>query len=496
MASVIASKLPILPLVLWETPPGLEMILRQEGIAFTSIHDPHPLAFAAGRFVLYDGRRVPGWKVRGMLTAGHVPINIDVLRGGERVDPFQELIDTSASRMSWVVGGLEVSERVARYPKAPIRQRVLDRLREVIAKSGGIWARLAAFPYPYRSAFNLRVDLDEPFPDDYARFASARKPIDSCTTHFVSTNAYGTDLSVLDDLRQLDTQSHGHFHVVYRDGRANRRNLERAHAMLVRSGFSPVAFAAPEGRWNPGLDQAVEDLGYRYSSEFQLDFDDRPFFPWRGNRFSSVLQVPVHPICEGLLLERDPTSAGAIAEHLIATIARRISAGEPAFIYGHPERRLGRHPEIVSRIADFVASEGLLWRVSMTEFADWWLWRGVQRWELVDRDEGRFEIRCEDWDRHYPLALEIVRGEHVASMPLTRPRVSFAMSDLAYQRRRTRVDGPEPRPVRLPLGWKTLVRSALDWETITPLQELPEDTLSDRLKKRLRRWRSGKQVPQ
>ncbi len=495
MASLIASKLPVLPLVLWDTPPGLELILRQEGIAFTRLTDPHPLAFAAGRFVLYDGRRVPGWKVRGMLTVDHVPINIDVFRIGEPVDPFQALVDTSACRMSWNIGGHEVSERVARHPKAPIRQRVLDRLREVVAKSGGIWARLAAFPYPYRSAFNLRVDLDEPYPEDYARFARARKPIEGCTTHFVSTHAYEASPEVLDDLRPLDTQSHGHYHVVYRDARANLRNLERAHAILLRSGFSPVGFVAPEGRWNAGLDQAVESLGYRYSSEFQLDFDDRPFFPWTGQRFSSVLQVPVHPICEGLFLDRDLDSSDVIAEHLIATMERRVSLGEAAFLYGHPERRLGRHPEIVSRIAEFVASEERLWRVSMTEFADWWLWRTERKWELVDRDEGHLEVRCEDWDRRYPLVLEIVRGEHVASMPLSGPRQAFRMSNLAYQRRRNRVDDPQPRPARPHRTWKTLVRSALDWETVTPVQELPEDTISERLKKRLRRWRSGKEVP-
>lgn len=495
MADAAVPALPVLPLVLWDTPPGLEMVLRQEGVPFTRVLDPHPLAFASGRYVLYDGRKVPGWKVRGMLTSEHVAVNIDAFRFRARLDPFQALIDTSAVRQSWTIGGLEVSERAARHPKAPIRQRLLGLLRDVVAQSGGVWARLAAYPCPYRSAFNLRVDLDEPYPDDYFRFASARKPIESCTTHFISTHAYGAHPAVLDDLRPLDSQSHGHYHVVYRDARANRRNLERAHAVLVRLGISPSAFAAPEGRWNPGLDEAAEALGYRYGSEFQLNFDDRPFFPWRNGRFSPVLQVPVHPLCEGLFLERDPESCDLIAEHLIATIARRISAGGPAFVYGHPERRLGRHPEIVSRIAEYVSDQGLLWRTSMTGFADWWLWRDKRRWELIDRGEGRFEVRFEDWDRRYPLALEIIRGEHIASIPLDNPRVRFALSGLAYQRRTARTGGPQPRPVRPRHSWKTLVHSALDWETVTPLHDLPEDSVPARLKKRLRRWRSARRVP-
>ena len=75
-----------------------------------------------------------------------------------------------------------LSERVARHPKARIRRRLVDRIRASVAEAGGVWARLAAFPFPYRSAFNLRVDLDEPSPEDYARFARARRPIDDCST--------------------------------------------------------------------------------------------------------------------------------------------------------------------------------------------------------------------------------------------------------------------------------------------------------------------------
>ena len=35
-----------------------------------------------------------------------------------------------------------------------------------------------------------------------------------------------------------------------------------------------------------------------------------------------------------------------------------------------------------------------------------------------------------------------------------------------------------------------LVRAALDWETVTPIDDLPADSVSGRLKKGLRRWRA------
>jgi peptidoglycan/xylan/chitin deacetylase (PgdA/CDA1 family) len=483
-----------LPLVLWETPPALEMILAQEGVPFHKVRDPHPLALAAGRFVLFDGRRVPSARVRSILTTEHVALDIDVIRREEGADPFLALLDTRAAQVRWDIDGLALSERVARFPKAEIRRRLVGRIREAVTRAGGVWARLAAFPFPYRSAFNLRADLDEHAPADYARFARARRPLYDCTTHFISTNAYHPESPVLLDLLGLDTQSHGHYHVVYRDEAENRRNLERAQAQLAQAGITPVGFAAPEGRWNDGLDRVLESLGYSYSSDFQLGYDDLPFFPWRDGRFSRVLQVPVHPICEGLFFNAGVTDGQVIARHLVSVMRKKIAAGEPAFVYGHPERRLGKHPAVIKALADEVNSHALLWRVTLTEFARWWRWRLERRWSLLPRGEARFEIQLDDWDDEYPLGLEILRGSHSAFIPITAARTPLRLADLAYERRRSRADLPQPSAIRRPHSLKAAVRTALDWETVTPLDDLPADSMTARLKKRLRQWRSGRQA--
>jgi hypothetical protein len=294
----------------------------------------------------------------------------------------------------------------------------------------------------------------------------------------------------LRELADYDAQSHGHDHVVYRDEEMNFRNLRRAHDVLVGHGLTPTAFAAPEGRWNEGLDRTIESLGYEYSSEFQLSFDDLPFFPWRDGRFSRVLQVPIHPICEGLFLDAGAPDLGEFSDYLRRAARAKIDAGEPAFLYGHPERRLGRHPKALDALIQEIASEPLLWRVTLTAFARWWRWRSLRKWSLRAKGPGLLEVQFEDGDAAYPLALEVLRGEHVASIPIRSARTTLRSDQLAFEKRR-------PPSDRLRIvqnvpdgGFKQVVKQVLDWETVTPIEELPSRTLRDQVKRTLRRWRS------
>ena len=78
-----------LPLLLWKTPPGLELILAQEGVAFETVKDPHRFAFRGGRFVLYDGRVISPAALGGFVGPDQVAIDIDGLRRGEAVDPVR-----------------------------------------------------------------------------------------------------------------------------------------------------------------------------------------------------------------------------------------------------------------------------------------------------------------------------------------------------------------------------------------------------------------------
>lgn len=383
-------------------------------------------------------------------------------------------------------------ERVGRVDRAAVRHRLLACLRETVHRLGGTWVRLAAYPHPYRSVFGVRVDLDEPVPDDYFRFADSRRRVEDVTTHFVSTAAYGGLADVLRDLRGRDVQSHGHHHVVYRDPRSNRDNLDRADRLLRASGFRPSGFAAPEGRWNAGLDASIEELGYAYSSDFSIGRDDVPFFPWLGDRFSRVLQIPIHPVCEGIFFDAGVRDERTIARYFRSVVRLRLESGEPAFVYGHPERRLAVLPNLLGEIASVVEEHDLVWRATMTRFANWWRWRDTLRWSVIPTGDGGAEVRFQNLDRTFTPALEIVRGRHVASLPVRSDRLRLPPDGLAFERRRVRVDAPSAVPSPAPFSFRRFARQALDWETVTPLDEVDTRSWLGVVRKGLRRLRAAR----
>ena len=253
----------------------------------------------------------------------------------------------------------------------------------------------------------------------------------------MSTHAYGDQPSVLQDLHRFDTQSHGHYHVIYRDPEANRRNLERAHRVLCESGFEPVGFAAPHGRWNLGLDRRSKTSATSTRPTFSSATTTCRSSPGSAIGSRSVLQVPIHPVCEGLFFDAGATRGRVVADHLVAVVRARIDAGEPAFVYGHPERRLGRHPEILAALAEAIAGEPLLWRVTLTEFAALVALAGRSRvWSLVPQDDGRFEVQFDDWAARLPARPRGRPRPARLDGPAATARVtSLRLDDLTYERR-------------------------------------------------------------
>lgn len=476
--------LPLLPLILDDVPKGLRQALTQEGIPISDRRAGLP----EGRFLLFDSRL-------GMphpAAPGQIAVDLDSLRGAFDEDPFEALLDQRSDRFQWQVGRLTLSERIARVDKRTLRRDLLEQLRARIERAGGIWLRVAPFPFPCRSAFNFRIDYDQYDPDDFQATLRAIAGNERATSHFVNGAAYQSAGDALTRLSGLDVGSHGYWHHTYRTLEENLRNVGRGIETLQAAGIEPAGFAAPHGRFNPQLLSALETLGITHSSEFGLAYDELPFKV--GSR--GVLQVPIHPVGLGLFLEaaarqspdNSPSPDQAVqaaVEYFRELIRTRYQSGQPVFLYGHPTGRLGRYPQVLGAVFETVGQFGAIWKTTLSEFAAWWRARSKVQLKVV-RHNDRYVVIPQRVPPGYAVGIEYCRGTHVALMPLNRRVVQFSTGTLAYENRQPR---PAVVPVRIdrPEGLRGRVRRLIDWERVTPVDEIGTGTWRNLAKRALRR---------
>jgi hypothetical protein len=388
-----------------------------------------------------------------------------------------------------------VIEEIARHEKREIRRRLMLGLRRLIEAAGGAWVKLGAYPFPHRSAFNFRIDYDDYEPEDFERTLAALAGHEDATSHFVCASPYEGRGEALDRLRGLDVGSHGYWHHTYRDFDDNLENIRRGIEVLQSAGIEPSGFVAPHGRFNAGLHEAMQRLGVGHSSEFGLAYDDLPFLPRGGD----VLQIPVDPVSLGIVLEaaaRRATSgvagpalerkaADAASEYYAAAARTRYELGEPLFFYDHPTRRLGRYPQVLGDLFAVVDGFAAVWKTTFSQFAAWWRQRARLRLNVARRGE-EFVVQCGGLPRGHRPALELWRDDRVAVMPLDRPQIAFSPEALAFQRRAAARPLVRPKRIDERPTLKNAVKRMIDWEKVTPADEIRVRSWRGLMKKALR----------
>jgi hypothetical protein len=463
------SKLPLLPLVLDDIPWGLRQMLAQEGIPTVSRDQRR----SRGCYLLYDSRNG-----RCRQTApGQVTIDINRLRAGFDSDPFEQWGDHRTWRFQWHLDGLKPSEEIGRTDKHSLRRKLMARLRRIVERRGGVWLGVSAHPFPYRSAFNLRIDYDQFDPGDFYRLQTALETRQHAVSHFVNGAAYDSHGEALERLIGLDVGGHGYRHHTYQTYEENLRNIERGIQVLEEARLRPIGFTAPHGCFNRSLLAALEHLEIGHSSEFAAGYDELPFLPTG----SSVLQLPIHPVCLGIILEAALAARPAhdgIERHAIATaerhfqtvIQQKYAVGQPIFLYGHPTGRLGRYPELLANIFSEIDARGDVWQTTMSNWAGWW--RVRSRVKLtVAREGDDLIVDLQQAPSRYRLGLEYFRGRRVARLPLDKNRLRLSPDSLPFE---DRPEQPTSRPVRVdrPHGLRGRVRRWIDWERETPVEEI------------------------
>lgn len=281
-------------------------------------------------------------------------------------DVNQAINDTRSERKLFYYPSRKFpNEIITTVNKGAVRKLVINCIRKLYAKMNLPYVHLWYYPNEYKSTFAFRIDTDFGPENTLQATFDLEEKTGVKFTYFVNTKDHPNLVK-----NKRDFQIHCYTHEVYKNYQGNFDNIQKAKSILEHNGIKPIGFVSPFGFWNDNLQKAMEDSGIQYSSEFSLAYDDLPFYPVVENRRSSVLQIPVHPICIGRLVHAGLSSEKCI-DYYKRYFDRQVQANEPIFIYDHPHR-IAQFTDVFNKIINQAKNIPSIWLTNVTEFYHWW----------------------------------------------------------------------------------------------------------------------------
>ena len=370
--------------------------------------------------------------------------------------------DTRAVERQFYVDSQRMAhERVSRVGRGDVRRLLANCIRQMLWRRGEPYAHLAYQPCGEKTVFGVRIDTDDGPATSLRATTGIADEAGLRLSWFVNTGAPAADLPYMRVLYKLghDVQLHCRAHRVYRDYERNLANVKAGIEDMRSAGLRPCGFVAPYGDWNKELARALADSGIGYSSEFGYAYDDLPSFPTVGGRRSSVLQVPVHPVCLGLF-STARANAEAVAKHYRNYTELQVARQEPCLLYDHPDA-IERHADLFRTViaTGVTAARGT---TTLTAFASWWRQRLAARWHAC---HGKESITLEVESANDDLPVMVERDGSYALVPLKDGALRYDALPFAPARAMTmhREDEMQARRLalraRLRFGTRTVTKS-------------------------------------
>lgn len=289
-------------------------------------------------------------------------------------------------------------EQVSVVSKGEVMHLVQRSLEYLHAVRGMPFAHLWFFPERQRSLFAFRVDTDGARREDIDELYVLAREHDVSISWYLDTKSHESWLAHFGSMSGQEFGLHCFEHHTYETMDANLRNIEKGLRLMESAGLKAYGFSAPYGQWNRGLAQAIGRAGFLYSSEFSFVYDAFPLYPHNDVGVSSVLQVPIHPICVGSL-RRAGYPESRMREYFRTVVHQKHSRGEPLFFYHHPA---DRHREVIKDLFRTAGDLGIR-STTMRAYAEWWKERLNSSFE-VEFDGRRLRVA---WEGDTSVSLRI-----------------------------------------------------------------------------------------
>lgn len=317
---------------------------------------------------VYSTINIPISKNLKTIDSGLNIFSVDL--GANLIIPFninELILNSNSRRKKFYANRKELpSEIVSEVSKGKLRKIVKISLEYLHHKRDLPFVHLWHQPFMDKNLFIFRLDTDFCSKRDADEMYETCKKNNISATWFLDTDS-DDRLNNYAAMNSQEMAIHCDKHFVYDNFEDNYNNILNADKKLKKCGINAAGFAAPFGDWNASLDKALQEMELKYSSEFILDYDDLPFYPYYNNKFSKVLQIPIHPISLGRL-RRSHFNENEMLQYYIDLINEKLKFGEPVIIYHHPHHK---HFDIFDKIFQFVNSKNF-GNMNMNEFNKWW----------------------------------------------------------------------------------------------------------------------------
>jgi hypothetical protein len=259
------------------------------------------------------------------------------------------------------------AEKVSVVSKGEVRNLVSSALEYLHHQRNVPYVHLWYFPNAEKNIFSFRIDSDYGTEEEIFSLYESLHEQHIRATWFLDVRSHQKFLRRFHELEHQEFSLHCYEHQTFDTYQRNKTNIKHGIKVLTAEGIFPQGFASPFGEWNNGLQRAVEEFGFEYSSEFSLDYDNLPSFPLRGKQFGTSLQIPIHPICNGSLRSARMTEKEMLA-YYETVIAQKMFRCEPLFFYHHPnDGQLDVWKKIFAHTA-----QNTIPQYTFSEFAHWW----------------------------------------------------------------------------------------------------------------------------
>jgi len=258
-------------------------------------------------------------------------------------------------------------EEVASVSKGDVTRLFFSLLKHLHLCRGMPFIHKWFFPGNAKNVFLFRIDSDFGNRDQIKRWYDIAQASQIKYTWFLHVSAHREWLDLFKEFLGHEVAVHGYDHYTTNKPACQEQNLSAAYTALKEKGFACNGYAAPYGLWNTAVHASAETAGFAYASEFSYAYDSLPLHPLVNNTAGSLLQMPIHPVCIGSLLNAHADEKG-ILDYFTGEFHTNLKRLNPIIFYDHV---IHSHADVLKEIFR-LSRDHAIPSLTFLEFAQWW----------------------------------------------------------------------------------------------------------------------------